>query len=322
MTRVLVTGAGGFVGRALLATLARRHPTVAMARRLLGDLPAGVEPRLVGEIGPDTEWDEALAGINTVVHLAARVHRRGRDTDEAGFRRVNAEGTRRLAETARRRGVRRLIFLSSVKVNGEATAPGRPFRESDAPAPQDAYARSKWAAEEALAEIAGDGLEVLILRPPLVYGPGVKANMLALLRLCASGVPLPFGGIENRRSLLGLDNLVDAIRAAVGAPAAPGLRTYLLRDGSDLSTADLIRHLCAGLGRTPRLLPLPPALLRLGLGAIGRGEAAERLLGSLTVDDSRFRADFAWQPPVSAADGLAATALWFRRDGAAPRAAA
>jgi UDP-glucose 4-epimerase len=224
---------------------------------------------------------------------------------------VNCAGTLRLAAAAQRAGVARFVFVSSVKVNGEATA-AAPFRDDDPPQPVGPYAASKWAAEQGLAELAsGGGMEVVILRPPLIYGPGVKANMLGLLKLCRRGVPLPFGAVDNRRSLLYLGNLVDAIRRVVEAPPHPGCRTYLLRDGEDLSTAALVRALAAGLGRPPRLLAIPPRWLGAALALAGRGAAAERLLGSLTVDDSRFRTDFAWQPPFSAAQGLAATTSWF-----------
>jgi nucleoside-diphosphate-sugar epimerase len=249
-----------------------------------------------------------LRGIDCVVHLAGRAHVTG---DPASFRRINTAGTLRLAEAAQRGGVARFVFLSSVKVNGETTT-ARPFRDDDTPQPAGPYGESKWAAEQALAQLAAAGrMEVVILRPPLIYGPGVKANMLALLRLCRRGVPLPFGAIDNRRSLLYLGNLVDAIRRVVEAPAQPGCRTYLLRDGEDLSTATLVRALAAGLGRPARLLPIPPRFLAAALALAGKSAAGERLLGSLTVDDSRFRADFGWRPPYSVEAGIAAMTAWF-----------
>jgi nucleoside-diphosphate-sugar epimerase len=306
VSQILITGASGFVGQALAPVLAPHHRVVVATRRA-SPMP-GCEFQVVGEIGPETDWSDALQGIECVVHLAGLAHVTGEDT---AFQRVNCAGTLRLAEAAQRAGVARLVFLSSVKVNGEATSV-KPFHEDDPPHPVGPYAESKWAAEQGLARVASQsGMEIIILRPPLIYGPGVKANMLALLRLCARGVPLPFGAVDNRRSLLYLGNLVDAIRQTVEAPTRHGCRTYLLRDGEDISTAALIRTLAKALGRTPRLLPVPSRWLAAALALVGKGAAADRLLGSLTVDDSRFRADFAWQPPYSVAEGLAATAAWF-----------
>jgi nucleoside-diphosphate-sugar epimerase len=210
--------------------------------------------------------------------------------------------------------VKRVVFLSTVKVNGEASGT-RPFREEDAPRPEGAYARSKAEAEAALARIAAaGGPAAIILRPPLVYGPGVKANFSALVGLCRNRLPLPLGAVDNRRSLLFLGNLTAAIARVLAAPVEPGCRTYLLRDGEDLSTAALIRRLGAALGRRPRLVPVPPPLLHLMLTAIGQSAVAERLLDSLAVDDSRFRRDFSWQPPYSVDQGLAETAAAFGED--------
>jgi nucleoside-diphosphate-sugar epimerase len=309
MSRILVTGATGFVGRALVPALQRQHEVAAACRRAGGS--EGVAWHAVGEIGPDTAWRDALSGVDAVVHLAAHVHQDA-TADPADFHRVNAAGTRRLAEAAWQEGVKRLVFLSSIKVNGEAKA-GAPFREDDPPQPEGPYAVSKWAAEQALAEIAASGgPESIILRPPLVYGPGAKANFRALTRLCGLGVPLPLGAIDNRRSLLYLGNLVAAIERALAAPAGTGARTYLLRDGEDVSTAELVRRIGRALGRPARLVRVPPSWLRLALRAVGRGAAADRLLGSLTVDDSRFRRDFAWEPPYTMEQGLAITMHAFR----------
>jgi nucleoside-diphosphate-sugar epimerase len=306
VSQILITGASGFVGHGLVPVLAPHHRVVVATRTAMPT--PGCEVRVVGDIGPDTDWSGALRDVECVVHLAGLAHATG---EAAAFQRVNCDGTLRLAAAAQRAGVARFVFLSTVKVNGEATSQ-TPFRESDPPHPVGPYGESKWAAEQGLARLASDGsVAIVILRPPLIYGPGVKANMLALLRACRRGVPLPFGAIDNRRSLLYLGNLVDAIRRVVESPPRPGCRTYLLRDGEDISTASLVRAISAGLGAAPRLVAVPPRLLDAALHLVGRGAAAERLLGSLTVDDSRFRADFAWQPPYPVAHGIAATAAWF-----------
>jgi len=309
MARVLVTGATGFVGGAVLAALRRAgHAPVAAIRR--AGAPADAECRPVGEIGPDTDWRAALAGIDAVIHLAARVHlMRDHAADpDAAFRRVNTEGTRRLAEEAAAVGVGRLVFLSSVKAAAEGSA--RPLSERDPPAPRDAYGRSKLAAEAALSGVAAAGrLDVVTLRPPLVYGPGAQGNFRALVGLCRRGVPLPLGAVDNRRSLVALGNLADAaVCAATAPPAGPGHRLYYVRDGEDLSTAELVRRLRRALGRPPRLLAAPPGLLR-GLARLaGRGAAADRLLGSLQVDDTAFRRDFGWTPPLTVDAALAEVA--------------
>ena len=313
MSRILVTGATGFVGRALLPALHKRHEVIAACRHPgAAESPAGgIAWRLVGEIGPETQWSEVLRGVDAVVHLAAHVHQRAA-ADPADFHRINAAGTKRLAEAARKAGVKRLVFLSSIKVNGEGKT-GVPFREDDSPLPEGPYAESKWAAEQSLAEIAASGgPEAIILRPPLVYGPGARANFAALMRLCRLGVPLPLGAVENRRSLIYLGNLVAAIERALEAPAGSFCRTYLLSDGEDVSTPELVRRIGKALGRPARLVKVPASFLGLALHAAGRSGAADRLLGSLTVDASRFRRDFDWRPPYTMEQGLAATAEAFR----------
>ncbi len=313
MSRILITGATGFVGRALLPVLQRQHQVSAACRRgIAPDNPAGITRHPVGEIGPDTDWSATLRDVDAIVHLAAHVHQDA-GADSADFHRINSAGTRRLAEAAREAGVKRLVFLSSVKVNGEATA-ATPFREDDPPHPEGPYAELKWSAEQALTQIASSGgPATVILRPPLVYGPGAKANFRALMRLCRLGLPLPLGAVDNRRSLIYLGNLVAAIERALVEPVPSGCRTYLVRDGEDVSTADLVRRLAAALGRPARLVPVPVSWLRLGLRLAGRGGAADRLLGSLTVDDARFRGDFGWRPPFTVEQGLAVTVDAFRR---------
>ena len=310
MSRLLVTGATGFVGRALVPALAAAHRVTLAVRSRSAALAPGIEQREIGEIGPDTDWRQALAGIDEVVHLAAHVHRPG--GEDAAFFRVNAAGTERLAAAAREGGIKRILFLSTIKVNGE-TSGAQPFREADPAHPEGAYAQSKAAAEATLSRLAaGGGPAAIILRPPLVYGPDATANFRALARLCRSGLPLPFAAVDNRRSLIFLGNLVAAIVRVLESPAAPGCRLYLLRDGEDLSTPDLIRRLGAALGRRPRLFAIPPTWLELGFTAAGRSALADRLLRSLSVDDTGFRRDFAWQPPHTVDQGLAETAAAFR----------
>ncbi len=315
MSRVLVTGANGFVGQALCPLLEKAGWEVRRATRsatAVANNPAA-DSIAVGEIGAQTDWRTALDGISAVVHLAARVHLMQDDACDplAQYRAVNRDGTENLAHQAARAGVRRLVYLSSIKVNGERTT-GQPFRAEDAPHPQDPYARSKWEAEQALQRVAAaTGLESVILRPPLVYGPGVKANFLRLMRLAERGIPLPLGAVDNRRSLLYLGNLADAVRVCLSHPAAAG-KTFQLSDGAPLSTPALIRALAAALGKPARLLPVPPPLLRLAGRLAGKSAKIARLLDSLEIDGTPIERELDWQPPFSLEEGLAATAAWFR----------
>ena len=327
MTRVLVTGANGFIGQALCRELKLAGFEVTGTER---DKPGRDKPGpgeapfdtvTTGELGPDTDWHEALSGAEIVVHLAGRAHA----TDGAGapalYRRINVEGTRRLAEAAVESGARRLIFLSSVKVHGEASG-AAPFTERDAAAPEDPYGISKWQAEQALARVAeGSALAPVILRAPLVYGPGVKGNFGSLLRVCDGPLPLPFGAVTNRRSLIYLANLTGAIRECV-TNAGAKRKTFVLRDGEDISTPELIRRLRAALGRPARLISVPPSSLRRLAGIVGRKAAAGRLLDSLTVDDGLIRSSLGWSPPLGLDEGLRLTAEWFRAHGTARRGAA
>ena len=307
MTRVLVTGATGFVGQALCPALIARGHRVAAATR--GGAIPGDDTRAIDDIGPDTDWAAALEGIEVVVHLAALAHVTARDGGDA-FDTVNAEGTLRLAEESARSGVRRLVFVSTVKVNGETT-PGAPFAATDPPRPEDAYGTSKWRAEQALAAVARDsGLETVVIRPPLVYGPHVKGNFLTLLHICRRGWPLPLGGVANRRSLIYVGNLVDAIGVCLDHPDAAG-STYLVRDGEDLAVPDLIRRLTGALGRPARLFPLPDICLRMAARLAGRGALATRLLDTLRVDDARIRDGLGWRPPFTVDQGLRDTADWY-----------
>jgi UDP-glucose 4-epimerase len=303
-----VTGAAGFIGRALCRGLVERgHTLLGLSRRPAKPIP-GVDLLPIGDIGPHTDWSGHLKRIDIVVHLANRAHHTGREPADN----LEARAARLLARSAAREGVRRLIHMSSVRAMGEATLPGAPFRGIDQPRPRDPYGRGKLAIERTLLAAAREGgIELVILRPPLVYGPGVKANFRALMRLAASGLPLPLAGIDNRRSLIFIDNLVDLIGRACEHPGAAG-RVLLARDAADLSTPELIRILAAGLGRTARLFGVP----RPALGALRRlpmlGPSFARLTLSLQVDDAETRAALDWRPSVSPEIGLAATAIAFR----------
>lgn len=311
--RILVTGANGFVGRAVCRRLQAAGWQVTGAVRRPAELAPGVLPMTMPLLGPDARWQ--VTGFDAIVHLAARVHVM-KDTaadPAAEFDRINRDGTLTLARAARDAGVGHVLFVSTVKVMGEETKPGQPFRDSDRPQPTDPYARSKLAAEDGLADLCRNGLaRASILRPPLVYGPEVKANFRSLVRLAASGLPLPLAAIANERSLIHVDNLADAI-AVVLASKAQGCERFLVSDGEDVSVAELVRRLAAAQGRPARLFPLPPALLRLVGRLSGKAAAVERLIGSLAVDSSGFRHRFVWVPPISLNEGLADTVRNYRQ---------
>jgi UDP-4-keto-D-QuiNAc 4-reductase len=307
LARILVTGAPGFIGRALcLGLVGRGHAVLGLSRRPAEPI-RDVELRPIGDIGPTTDWSGHLDGIEIVVHLATRAHRSRRGPADPN----EAQAALVLAHSAATAGVRRLIHMSSVLAMGEATLPGAPFRASDPPRPRDPYGRGKLAIERALLAAAEEtGIEIVILRPPLVYGPGVKANFRALLRLVASGLPLPLAGIDNRRSLMFVDNLVDLVGLACQHPGAAG-HVLLARDSADLSTSELIRLLAAGLGRPARLFDVPQPALAVFRRLPMLGPLLARLTLSLQVDDVETRAALDWRPPVSPETGLAATATAF-----------
>lgn len=306
---IAVTGANGFVGRALVKALVGQGQAVRPVVRL-----AESGAMAVGDIGPDTDWVAALSGVKCVLHTAARVHVMEEKVADPlrAFREVNVVGTRRLAEQAADAGVRRLVYISSVKVNGERTVLGRPFLVSDSPAPEDAYGLSKWEAEQALWRVAAQtGLEVVIIRPPLVYGPGCKANFFNMMQWLSQGMPLPLGAIKNKRSLVALDNLVDLIVTCINHPAAAN-QVFLVSDGEDLSTTELLRRTATALGKPVRLLPVPQRILQMGLKIVGKGDMAQRLCGSLQVDSSKARTLLGWRPPVSVDEALRKTARYFQ----------
>ena len=312
---VLVTGATGFIGRPLCEKLVLDGFSVRGSVWIAepsNSLPAGVQSALLESIGPDTDWSEALTEIDTVIHLAARVHVMDETSGDplAAYRQVNVEGTECLARQAAAKGVQRLVFLSSVKVLGEET--DVPYSEQNLPGPQDPYGVSKLEAENILQQIAEEtGLEVVIIRPPLVYGPGVKANFRKLLGMIQRGLPLPFAGINNRRSLIYLGNLIDVIITCATHPKAAG-NTFMVSDGEDISTPELIRRIAHALGVSARLFPVPLSLMRLAGKLVGRSAAVNRLTGSLTVDSSKIRRELGWEPPFTMEEGLRETAEWFK----------
>lgn len=326
--RLLVTGATGFVGSGLLRRLALEsgREVVAATRTMGSDAglagnmsgPASfagsrINTACVGNIHGETDWTQALDQVDVAIHTAARVHVMHETAVDslAEFRRVNVEGTLNLARQAAKAGVKRFVFLSSIKVNGESTQPGQAFFADDSPDPQDAYAVSKHEAETGLRQIAAEtGLEFVIVRPPLVYGPGVRANLLSLIKAVARGIPLPLGAINNRRSLVGLDNLLDFIMTCADHPAAAN-QTFLVSDAEDLSTTDLIRHIARALNKPAHLIPVPVSVLEAGAALMGKGHVAQRLCSNLQVDTAKNRALLGWTPPFSVDEGLRQTvALW------------
>jgi nucleoside-diphosphate-sugar epimerase len=310
MTRtVLVTGANGLVGQAACRHLARNGWRVLAGVREGRAAPEGCERRPAPDLTAKADWRPALEGATHVLHAAARVHQMGESpaTAQRLHNEANRDGTLALAEQAGQMGVERFVFVSTAKVMGEHNPPGRPFRDEDAPSPEDAYAQAKRQAELGL--LSMPGLSVAILRPPLVYGPGAGANLEALIRLIAKGVPLPFSLIRNKRSLIGLGNLISALETLLVHPQASG-RAFLIRD-LDVSTPELIRLLARAMGMPARLWPLMPGLMKLGAALLGKSDLAERILGSLWIDDASLRRDLGWHPAVSPEDEIG---RWLRSD--------
>lgn len=321
MTRVLVTGGNGFLGRFVCRALVEAgHEVRATVRdpatldRSRPELKSGCSWIVTRDLAGDFDAQEALAGIQVVVHLAARAHVLHETAPDplAEFQRVNTTATRNLADLAARARVQRFIFISTVGVNGNQTRKQHPFTETDVPMPHSPYAVSKLLAEEALREKArAAGMEFVILRPPLAYGPGVKGNFLNLIRLIDRGFPLPLASLTNRRSLVSAANLADLIVRCIDHENAAD-KTFMISDCADLSTADLIKKIAASLGRPARLIPFPPGLLILAAKCAGRYGSLQGLFESLQVDCSHTRSQLCWSPPQSLEEGLAETAHWYR----------
>ncbi len=306
---IMVTGGSGFVGGALCQMLKTKKFDLKLAVR--ESLPAdyGGSHVLIPSLDEQTDWSLALFEVDAVIHLAARVHLMHEVSKDplTAFRKTNVLGTLNLARQAAAAGVRRFVFISSVKVNGEETHSLRPFCEDDLPAPQDPYAVSKWEAEQGLRAIGADtGMEVVIIRPPLVYGPGVRANFSALLRAVSIGLPLPLGAIQNQRSLIALDNLVDFIVTCTTHANAAN-QTFLISDGEDLSTPELICRIAHALNKKPFLFSMPIWSLNAIAKLLGKRKALQRLSGNLQVDISKARSSLDWAPPISVDEGLRRT---------------
>lgn len=313
---VLVTGATGFVGhnlcgRLLAQTFNVRGTLLKSENSTL--LVSGVESVTVEPLRGDTQWSHALTGVDIIIHLAARVHIMDDPSADplTEFRRVNVEGTAQLAREAVNAGVRRLVYISSIKVNGEECT--TPYNPDTPPNPTDPYGISKWEAEQALRKIEVEtGLEVVVVRPTLVYGSGVKANFLNMMKIISRGIPLPLASISNKRSLIYVGNLVDALATCAVHPGAAG-KTYLVSDGDDVSTPELIRRTAKALGASTCLFPLPLSLMRIAGKLTGKSAAVNRLTGSLTVDSSKIRRELGWKPPFTMDEGLQETAEWFNK---------
>jgi len=311
---ILLTGASGFLGRHLLQTISG-EPLRAAVRKPSALISSAVDQVVVGDMGPATDWASALSDVRCVVHLAARVHVMNPGPGDAElFNTVNVLGTERLASMAAASGVKRFVYLSSIKVNGEGTS-GKAFTSEDVPAPEDDYGRSKLLAEQRLFAVAErTGMQVVVIRPPLMYGPGVKANFRRLLHWIHAGVPLPLGAVQNRRSMASVWNVCDLI-ATIVARSESTAGVYLVSDDNDLSTPELIRGLASGMDRRARLLNVPVGLLTAMGDMLGKAAEVSRLCGSLVVDIERTKHQLGWSPPLSAPEGLRRVAQWYEHEG-------
>ena len=317
MTKVLITGVNGFVGKTLSDELVIKGFNVnGTVRSVMSvDFPGAITKFVIKDIDSKTDWQKALEGVDVVIHLAARVHVMKDTAIDAlsEFRRVNVEGTLNLARQAVEAGVQRFIFISSIKVNGEGSILGQPYTPEDQPAPVDPYGISKREAEDGLRQLASEtGMEVVIIRPPLVYGPGVKANFQSMMRWLDKGIPLPLGAIHNQRSLVSLDNLIDLIVTCIHHPAAAN-QIFIAGDGEDLSTTELLQRMAAALGKKAWLIPVPSFILEWGARLVGKQAITQKLCGSLQVDISKARDLLDWKPPVSVDEALRKTAQYYMK---------
>jgi nucleoside-diphosphate-sugar epimerase len=316
MKKILVTGVNGFIGKNIYKDLIKLNYFVRGAVRNLDTALINSDTKYisVGNIDVQTKWSNALEGVDCVIHCAGKTHVINKKDELDIYRTVNREGTKHLAEQAVKAGVKRLIFLSSVKVNGETTFGSLILKHNDISQPEDAYGISKWEAEQALLEISKQtGLEVVIIRPPLVYGEGVKGNFLRLLDLVYKQIPLPFAKINNLRSFVGLDNLIDLIICCIDHPKAGG-KTFLVSDGEDLSTLDLIRKLSKFMNKSPRLFQVPQLIIQLIGRLVGKSSEVKRLLGSLRVDNSYTSEILGWSPALSLDESLEKTVRWYLKN--------
>lgn len=317
MTKVLITGVNGFVGKTLSDELVIKGFNVnGTVRSVMSvDFPGAITKFVIKDIDSKTDWQNALEGVDMVIHLAARVHVMKDTAIDAlsEFRRVNVEGTLNLARQAVEAGVQRFIFISSIKVNGEGSILGQPYTPEDQPSPVDPYGISKREAEDGLRQLASEtGMEVVIIRPPLVYGPGVKANFQSMMHWLDKGIPLPLGAIHNRRSLVSLDNLIDLIVTCIHHPAAAN-QIFIAGDGEDLSTTELLQRMAAALGKKAWLIPVPSFILEWGAHLLGKQVITQKLCGSLQVDISKARDLLDWKPPVSVDKALRKTAQYYMK---------
>ncbi len=310
---ILLTGATGFVGAALCESLCQQgYPLTAAVRRTSSSLPVAAKQSLIGDLSSDTDWSSALSGINTVIHLAARAHiMRDSATDPlSAFRQTNTVATLHFAQQAADAGVSRFVYISSIKVNGENTG-DTPFTPETCFTPSDPYGLSKYEAEQGLMKIAQQtDMEIVIIRPPLIYGAGVKGNFLSLFQWLNSGIPLPLGLIQNQRSLVYIGNLIDLIITCIKHPAAAN-QVFLVSDSEDISTTELLRCMGSALGKSARLVPVQPKLIELCANLLGKQDAVQRLLGNLQVDISKTKQLLSWEPKIGMNEGLQKTAEWY-----------
>lgn len=314
--KICVTGALGFIGYKLCNQLLKKTYDITAPIRKISPSIINTNKKInffeIGNIDCSSNWSNALDGVDCVIHCASRAHYTKEETDKLEtYRKVNVEGTKKLAKQAVDKGVKRFVYLSSIKVNGESTSDYKSFKHNDTPCPEDSYGISKWEAEQALWEISDrTGLEIVIIRPPLVYGEGVKGNFLRLLNLINKNIPLPFGKIDNHRSIMGLDNLIDVIICTINHKRAAG-ETFLVSDNEYISTPELIKKLGKNLGKKPLLIPIPISLIRLLGNVIRKKSELDRLLGSLKIDNSRTREILDWKPLMSTDEALLKTTQWY-----------